>query len=157
MFNLQMMVTTYKIYRSVVEFPIESRFTHLNRKCLRCRPFKSNWQRCCTRSSKYAVSIWAVPFWNKPPAEIPRLNTSRHSWTTAGDPCSLKYPYNTPPSRSPFPLHTLTHFSKLNKKGLYQTNIGQLSDTHVGAQNGRAKEITTKRPLEHTPSTSFPV
>ncbi len=42
MFNLQMMVSTYNINRCVVDFPKESTFTHLNRKCLRCRPFKSH-------------------------------------------------------------------------------------------------------------------
>ncbi len=35
MFNLQTVVSTYKINRRVVEFPMESTFTYLTRKCLR--------------------------------------------------------------------------------------------------------------------------
>ncbi len=103
LFYLQMMVSTYKIYRIVVEFHMESNFTHLTRKCLRGRPFKSYWRRCCSRRSKYAVNNWGVPFWNKPPAEIPRLSPSRHSWTPSGGPCSLTYPYNAPPLTQPIP------------------------------------------------------
>ncbi len=56
-------------------------------------------QKCCTRRSQYAFTIRAVPFWNKPPADIVNAssgNPSKHTWTLIGSPYSLKYPKNPP-------------------------------------------------------------
>ncbi len=59
-----------KITHGLQEFPMDSTFTHSTRKGLRGHTYKFHQQKCCTRRRKIAFIIRAVPFWNKPPAEI---------------------------------------------------------------------------------------
>ncbi len=60
----------FKITHGLLEFPMESTFTHPTRKGLRGHAYKFHQQRCCTRRRQFDFSIRAVPFWNKLQAEI---------------------------------------------------------------------------------------
>ncbi len=64
------LIPLFKITQSLLEFPMESTFTHPTRKGLRGLAYKFHQQKCCTRRRQYAFTIRAVPFWNKRPAEI---------------------------------------------------------------------------------------
>ncbi len=60
----------FKITVGLLEFPMESTFTHPTRTGLHGHAYKFHQQRCRTHRRQYAFSIWAVPFLNKLLAEI---------------------------------------------------------------------------------------
>ncbi len=60
----------FKITYGLLEFPMESTFTHPTYKELRGHAYEFYQQRCCTRRHQNAFSILAVPFMDKVPAEI---------------------------------------------------------------------------------------
>ncbi len=57
------LISMFKITHGLLEFPMESSFTHPTRTGLRGLAYKFHQQRCCTRLRQYICSIRAVPFW----------------------------------------------------------------------------------------------
>ncbi len=55
----------FKITHGLLEFPMESTFTHPADKGLRGHAYKVHQQRCCTHRRQFAFSTRAVQFWNK--------------------------------------------------------------------------------------------
>ncbi len=64
------LITMLRITHGLLEFSMASNFAHRTRKGLRGHDYKFHQQRCCTHCRQFDFTIRAVPFWNKPPAEI---------------------------------------------------------------------------------------
>ncbi len=64
------LITMFRITHGLLEFSMASNFANPTRKGLRGHDYKFRQQQCCTQRRQFAFTIRAVPFWNKPPAEI---------------------------------------------------------------------------------------
>ncbi len=64
------LIAMFKITHGLLEFPMETTFVYPPHQGLRGHAFKFHQQRCCTRRRQFAFTIWAVPIWNKFPAEV---------------------------------------------------------------------------------------
>ncbi len=61
------LIAMFKITHGLLEFPMESTFTHPSREVLRGHAYKFHQQRCCRQ---FDFTIRFVLFWNKRPAKI---------------------------------------------------------------------------------------
>ncbi len=64
------LMSMFKITHGLLDFLMESTFTHPTHKGLRGHAYTIHRRRCCTRRLQYAFSVRAIPFWNKLPADI---------------------------------------------------------------------------------------
>ncbi len=76
-------------------------------------------QRCCTHRPQYALSIRAIPFWNKVPAKIVNTSSAK-SIKALLDPNQpslfLEVPISLTSSHNQSNLHTLTHLKTSHQK-----------------------------------------
>ncbi len=96
----------------ILEFLIESIFTHPAHTGLHGHAYKFHQQRYCTHRRKYPFSIRAIPFLSKLPAEIVNAPSVKSVKTLLGTNYLSLFPeinVKSTSSYNPFPLHSWPH------------------------------------------------
>ncbi len=105
--HTQGLIAMLKITHGLLEFPMASTFAHTTHKGLRGHTYKLHQQRC-----QFAITIRAVSFLNKLPAEIVNASSVK-SFKTPLDAhwqsLCPEVPILPISSHNPFPQHTSTH------------------------------------------------
>ncbi len=89
-------IAMFRITHGLLEFRMESTFTHPTYKGLRSHAYEFHQRRCCTRRRQFAFSIRAVPFWNKLPAEIVNASSTKafNPWGVISMICQFPWPFS---------------------------------------------------------------
>ncbi len=110
-------ISMFKITHCLLDFPMESTFTHPTCTWLRGHAYRFHQQICCTRRWQYAFTIRAVSFWSKLPAKKVNASSVKSFKTLMDAHCQSLFPevpipsVHADPRKKIIPKWTFPHTS----------------------------------------------